>query len=231
MQKQIKKGKGTESTKSLSPILFEEPQIIDTSGIIIYPLILERESGGNGFASSEYRDRVTYWNLVFYNTLTNSKRLLVNNKRLVIYSFEIKESSSSSSFSSSSGSYSKTGININESNIFYNVISKDFNKTNYLDADDPTYLFVSDKTGGNFRQLSPENYHVLSWEIIPKTNKVILQAQKDDNNDKRFTEDDRVIPMIVDIKTAKQATPTFSKDFLDSLEINLNHSWKLIDGN
>ncbi len=218
LQKRIQ----ADTSAKATVILFAEPQVVDSSQIVIYPLILEKASYGSGFSSGSGGDRTSYWNLIFYNTDNSTQHLLIENKKIVIYSFNLSGSSSSSS----SDNWT-TGINIYKNNIFYNVVSSDFNQNKYLDNDDPTYLYVSDKLGNDFRQLSPDNYNVTSWEVVTGTSKIILQAQKDNNNDKKFDQNDQVIPLVVDVSTGKVATETFSQTYIDSLKSILSNTWKV----
>ena len=106
------------------------------------------------------------------------------------------------------------------------MVSNDFNQNKILDSEDPTYLYVSDKQGNNFRQLSPDNYNIISWDVVYGTSKVILQAQKDNNGDKKFDQKDQVIPLIVDIATGKVAKETFNQPYIDSLSNVLTNTWK-----
>jgi hypothetical protein len=66
--------------------------------------------------------------------------------------------------------------------------------------------------------LSPDNYNVTSWDVVKGTSKIILQAQKDNNGDKKFNQNDEVIPLIVDVNTEKVATETFNQPYIDSLK-------------
>jgi len=215
----IQKGIRTDTAAKATVVLFSNPQVIDSSHIVIYPLILEKTSYGSGFSSGG-GERMSFWN--FYNTDNNTQYLLTDDKRIVIYSININGNSSSSS----SDAWSE-GINVYENNIFYDVVSKDFNQNNYLDIDDPTYLYVSDKKGNNFKQLTPDNYNITSWDVVKGTSKIILQAQKDSNGDKKFDGNDEVIPLIVDVNTGKLATETFNQNYIDSLKQVLTNTWKI----
>ncbi|MEO6229279.1 MAG: hypothetical protein ABJB11_10925 [Ferruginibacter sp.] len=212
----------TDTSAKATTILFAEPQVIDSSHIVVYPLVLERTSYGSGFSSSSGGARTSYWNLIFYNADNSTQHLLIDNKKIVIYSFKLSGNSSSSSIDKWT-----EGINIYKNNIFYDVVSSDFNQNKYLDIDDPTYLYVSDKQGNNFRQLSTDNYNVISWEVVTGTSKIILQAQKDNNSDKKFDQNDQVIPLVVDVSTGKIATETFSQNYIDSLKSKLSNIWKV----
>jgi hypothetical protein len=139
----------------------------------------------------------------------------------VIYSIKNDDNSGSSS-----NEYRGAGIDVYKNTIFYEVVAKDFNQNNLLDTEDPTYLYVSDRMGNNFRRISPDDYNISSWEVVKGTSKVLLQAQKDVNGDKKFDQNDPVIPLIVDLSTGKLATETFRQDYIDSLKVILTNTWK-----
>ena len=217
----LQEGIKSDTSAKATAILFSYPEIIDSSHIVIYPLILERTSYGSGISSSYGGERTTYWNLIFYNTDDKTQKLLTKDKRIIITSMKSNDKSSTSSDYRWS-----EGIDIYENHIFYEVVSKDFNQNNYLDINDPTYLYVSDKKGNNFRQLSPDNYNVTSWQVVKGTSKIILQGQKDSNGDKRFDSNDEVIPLIVDVNSGKLGTETFNQSYIDSLKRVLGNTWK-----
>src|SRR5829696_126597 len=214
LQKDLK----NDSTAKASQIIFAEPQIIDSSHTIIYPLLFEKTSYSS-YGSSGGGEKTSYWNLIFYNTETAQQHLLTSDKKMLIYSINLSGSSSSSS-----SSYIWTnGINIFKSNIIYTAVSKDYNLNNQLDQDDPTYLYVSDKEGGNFRQISPEDYNVISWDVVKATSKIIMQGQKDENGDKKFDDNDKMIPLIVDLTLMKPASETFNSTYIDTLKQKLSN--------
>jgi hypothetical protein len=62
---------------------------------------------------------------------------------------------------------------------------------------------------------------------VKGTSKIILQAQKDSNGDKKLDGNDEVIPLIVDVNTGKLATETFNQNYVDSLKQVLTNTWKI----
>lgn len=218
LQERLKK----DTTVNSQQIIFAEPEILDSSNIIIYPLILEKESYGKSYGSSSGGQRTSYWNLIFYNTETQNQSLLTMDKKILIYSMNFGSSSSSSS----SADIWTDGINVFKENIIYTAVARDYNSNKKLEQDDPTYLFVSNREGINFRQISPDNYNISSWEVVKGTTKVIMQGQKDDNGDKIFNELDAIVPLGVDINSPKPAVETFKQNFVDSLKRKLITIWK-----
>lgn len=217
----LQQGLKNDSAASANQILFAGPQISDSSHVIIYPLILEKKSDGDSYESSSRGERTSYWNLIFYNTETAQQHLLTEDKKIIIYTIHHSGSSSSSS----SGDAWTNGINIFKNNIIYTIVAKDYNLNNQLDQYDPNYLYISDKEGNNFRQISPEDYNILSWDVVEGTSKIIMQGQKDENSDKKFDANDKTIPLIVDLLLMKPAVETFNTNYIDTLKQKLGTIW------
>jgi hypothetical protein len=97
---------------------------------------------------------------------------------------------------------------------------------NQLDQDDPSYLFVSDREGNNFRQISPEDYQISSWYEVKGTSKIIMQGQKDTNGDKKFDANDPTTPLVIDLALTKPVAETFSGPYIDTLKQKLVTIWK-----
>jgi hypothetical protein len=216
VQEKLKK----DTAVNAQHLVFAAPQIVDSSAIVIYPLVLETKSYEGEYGSRG--QETNYWNLVFYNAATQSQHLLTTDKRVLITSLDFTPGVSSS------GSSGETwaGINIFKEKIVYTAVATDYNENKQLDKEDPTYLFISDREGFGFRQISPNNYNISSWQVIRGTSKIVLQAQKDDNGDKAFDEHDAAVPMIVDINANQQAVQVFKPGFTDSLKRRLVTIWK-----
>ena len=145
--------------------------------------------------------------------------MLTSDKKILISSINFGSSSSSDDLWTS-------GINVYKNNIIYTVVANDYNANKQIDGNDPTYLFVSNRDGTNFRQISPDSCNINSWEVVKGTTKIIMQGQKDNNGDKVFNETDATIPLVVDINSGKTATETFKQNFIDSLKLRLVKIWK-----
>ena len=217
LQEKLKK----DTTAKSQQIIFADPQMIDSSHIVIYPLILEKGSYGSSYVSSSGGQRTSYWNLIFYNTETQMQNLLTRDRKVLIYSINFGSSSSSSSVEPWAN-----GINIFKENIIYTAVAKDYNANKQLDEDDPTYLFISNRDGTNFRQISPDNFNIVSWEVVKGTTKIIMQARRDNNSDQVFDEHDTLVPLVADINSGKPAVETFKQTFIDSLKQHFVTIWK-----
>jgi len=143
---------------------------IDSTGILLFPLDMGENKRENGSYSYKEMPNNGYWNVLFLNTNTNEYHLLTENKILILdYNYKYGN---------------EEGLNISKktNHIFYSARTLDYNKDKLLNENDPVYLFVSDKFGKNFRQISPTNYSVNNWKYISANKKIILTASKDSNN-------------------------------------------------
>ena len=189
---------------------------IDSSGIIMFPLSMGETSRDGGSFSYKEIPYSSYWNIIFYNS-HNSQYHLLSDRKMLISSFDIKYSSGDN-----------VDIAFSNRNIFYKVTVDDYNEDKKLTSDDPEYLFVSDKEGNNFRQISPTGYSLKSWQFIKSTNKIIMTVTKDSDKNRKFGEKDEVTTFQIDIDKETQPTEIFSTEFKNKLKVLFDRDWKRI---
>jgi len=189
---------------------------IDSSGIIMFPLSMGETSRDGGSLSYKEIPYSSYWNIIFYNS-NNSQYHLLSERKMLISNFDIKYNSGDN-----------VDIAFSKSNIFYKVTIDDYNKDKKLTSDDPEYLFVSDKEGNNFRQISPTGYSLKSWQFIKSTNKILMALTKDSDKDRKFGEKDEVTTFQIDIDKETQPTEIFSTEFKNKLKVLFDRDWKRI---
>lgn len=192
---------------------------IDSTGILAFPLsigeTIERSSIESSFKSEK---ESSFWNIIFYNTNTGEKHILGNQKMLI--------SNYETNYNYDSSNKAVNQMNTSSKNfIFYNIITDDYDGNKKLNFEDPTYLFLTDKEGKNLKQISPKNLNVINWKIIPKTKKIIFNAQIDSNKNKKFDEADEVITLEYDLETQKSPINIFDKNFKNSLIENFKNNW------
>lgn len=166
---------------------FEE---IDSTGVLMLPLYMGQNRNSDGGKSYKETSENENWNILFLDTKTNAQHLLTDKKILI---------------SRTDYKYGGGGTLPYKSDfIFYNAKTDDFDGDKVLTQDDPTYLFVSDKAGNNFRQISPKGRNVAAWTIL-KDNKVVMTAYKDSNSNKKFDPQDEA--SIFEVALNKDETP------------------------
>src|SRR5690606_953622 len=121
-------------------------------------------------------------------------------------------------------------INIPEklNHIFYEVRVNDFNQDKLINQKDPIYLFVSDKKGKNFRQISPKDYDLNNWNYIESSNKIIITATKDSNKNLEFDDKDEVSTFEITLDVNESPEEIFSNDLKAKLKTLYDKDWKRI---
>ncbi|MDT3401724.1 hypothetical protein [Mucilaginibacter terrae] len=184
---------------------------IDSSGVLMIPLTLDSENDRDdkipGYSSSG--GSTNYWNIIFYNSRSREQHLLTDKKVLI------------SEFSDDTRSTDR--------HLFFSVITDDFNADKVLSNDDPQYLFITDKQGNNFMQVSPMGCDVTHWEYIKASNKILMTVIKDTTHDKDFDEKDEV--SIFEYEIDKSATPVeiVSESLKSQLKSLYNKDWKKVE--
>lgn len=189
---------------------------IDSSGIIMFPLSMGETGRGGGSLSYKEVPGNSYWNVVFYNSHTGSYHLL-SERKMLIRDYDFKYSGEDYPGTEQTNKY-----------IFYKVTVEDYNKDRKLTTEDPEYLFVSDKEGQNFRQVSPARYDLRSWQFIKSSNKVLMTLAKDSEADKKFDEKDEVVSFEMNLDKDTSAKEIFSTPFKNKLKILYDRDWKRI---
>jgi hypothetical protein len=80
--------------------------------------------------------------------------------------------------------------------IIYLAKSDEYNKDGMIDESDPMYLYVSSKTGSDFRQVTPNGTNVKSWRQNRTGDVIMVVLQSDKNADKKFNDDNEIIYLI-----------------------------------
>lgn len=193
---------------------FTEPVQIDTTSYVMFPLTIAHDD--NRFMIKSSGEEFSHWNMIFLNTKTGEYHLLDTVRQMLIKGYDAGESSSRSE---TDGKSSTTG-----GHLFYEIITDDTNYDGKLDENDPVFLFMSDKEGENFKQISPANYHLRSWKLINETGKVLMYAvnQKEMKQD---YQEQQVAVFVYDIKSGAPARPAFSTDFINGAKKLFNEHW------
>ncbi|WP_265427712.1 hypothetical protein [Chryseobacterium sp. YIM B08800] len=188
---------------------------IDSSGVLMFPL---RMGETKREYESSYKNipAYNYWNIMFYNSNTNNYYLLTKDK-ILIEGFNEDYYDGVETVSTHKTNY-----------IFYTARSLDYNKDKLLNHQDPLYLYVSDKEGKNFRQLSPNNYNLENWKYIKSTKKVVFSASKDSDKNSLFDDKDEVVAFEVNVDVNESAKEIFNNETKSELKKLYDRDWKKI---
>ena len=200
------------------------PVAIDSTAYVMYPLVLGVAEEKQGIESGSYsRGASTYWNVAFYNTRTGAHHLLNDRRKMVIHNFSGQnDAADAPSGGAASGARRRSLVN---GFLYFDVTTQDFNRDGKLDGDDPRCLFISDKTGRRFQQISPPNAHVASWQLVGATGKVLMLVGTDTNHDRAFTDRDETTPLVYDLRAGTGPGEVFGKVFTTQARQQLDAQW------
>ncbi|MBO2008871.1 hypothetical protein [Hymenobacter negativus] len=208
-------------------LAYGAPEQIDSSAYVLYPLVLGKDvvEEESEYSSSSRYEVDKYWNLAFYNPTNGTSHLLDSTRRMVIYSYEPKSSDDkvTSMSAAAFAEYVRGSFTQVDKLLYYSVRTLDFNHDGELTRDDPNYLFISDKAGNGFRQVSPDTYNVHSWQLLLATNKILLQATADTNHNQKFDENDTDVLLVYDLATGGPAKEVFNEAFKTKVK-NIYHA-------
>lgn len=163
----------------------------ENSDYIIVPVKLE---DGDDNSSAE---RVLYTNIIFYHKLSGKSHLLLGRKAL------IREVD----FVSSPYKNNKNMLFL-----ILSMIEKDTNGDGYLTWDDGQIGYLSDLSGKNLQQITPENTNLINWYFDHNSKTLFLDITKDTNKDNKFTTQDETSFLKVSINKPDIATEIISND-------------------
>lgn len=158
---------------------YDNPIYIKGTSQILIPISIQYFKKRKRYyneSSYGYEEYSTYWNILFYDSETDETNLFTEKK------------------------YRITDIDIDDENekrskklknkIFYRIAHKDYNKDKKLNSKDPKSLFVSEINGTQIKRISPANENLLSYDVIPNTNQILIKTTRDSNRNLKFEAQD-----------------------------------------
>ncbi|MBW4606637.1 MAG: hypothetical protein KME22_05270 [Hassallia sp. WJT32-NPBG1] len=128
--------------------------------------------------SSAYSEKeIELYNIIFSNKKNGESHLLIN-KKAIISSFDFLEKKEAGKPSTRFW--------------LYRIIENDTNKDNKLNSQDAIIGYISDSSGRNLQQVTPNNTQLISWTIVQSVGAIFLKIIEDSDNDKKFTEQDKI---------------------------------------
>lgn len=172
-----------DSILSEFKFVYESPIIIDSSSEVVIPISTEiiekrKEFSRDGYYSDEHP---RYWNVLFYNLKTGETRLLAEEK------IRISRIHVDKNYEYGEGNKMMKG------KILYEIGDVDFNNDGKLDGKDPEHLFSSEINGTDLRRVSPQNEELQYFEVVPKSNQILIKTLRDINLDSIFDRKDESI--------------------------------------
>lgn len=139
--------------------------------VSIFPDANQGEKSWLSKSSRTYEDRKNIYNIIFYSKKDASTNTLLD-KKAIIKSFDLIE---------------KKAIGKPVKKFWlYRIIEKDTNIDGKLDYQDATIGYLSDLSGRNLQQITPDNTQLNGWNVVQSTGAIFLEITKDTDDDKKF---------------------------------------------
>lgn len=171
--------KAANKPKPEPTIVYGDLVIKEQSDYLMIPVNLadldQDKETNSGFSRYDKRENPLY-NIIFYHKQNGESHLLLN-KKAIINSFDLLET--------------KTAGKVSTRLWLYKIFDQDTNGDKKLDYKDGSIGYVSDLSGKNLQQITPNNTQLINWVIVPSQNAIFLKILKDSDNDKKFTEADK----------------------------------------
>jgi hypothetical protein len=156
----------------------------------------KNQSRKNLLDSSSYYERSNlYSNIIFYRKKDGVSHLWLNKKAL-ISSFDLLERK-------------QPGKPLTRF-LLYRIIETDTNGDKKLTPEDATLGYLSNMSGKNLQQITPNNTQFLSWTVVQSIGAIFIKIIKDSDKEKKITERDETTFIKVDLDKPSIGTEIIS---------------------
>ena len=181
VSRNAEQAKVTEKPKLQPNLIYGDLIIKEQSDYLMIPVSLAEHNEDKGIdlnlSRSYENDRNNQlYNIIFYQKQGSEAHLLLN-KKAIIASFDLLEVKAAE----------KPTTRV----WLYKIINQDTNTDKKLNSEDATIGYLSDLSGKNLQQITPNNTRIISWVVVPSENAIFLKIIKDSDNDKKFTKEDK----------------------------------------
>lgn len=201
-----------QKNKNHNTALFAGEAIqIKQSPFVMYLLGFNPDGDSSGLISKRSESPYS-WNIIFLNTETQKYHLLDTTRKMLMRCLYADLSD---------GAYE---VGDTCKFLYYSVIILDNNKDGKLNDEDPHYLFISDKAGDNFKQISPDKFDVKDWKIIKETSKVLISAVDAKEADKKNGDRPEIVHFVYDLNTGSLLR-IFDNRFIENIKKLFDKYW------
>jgi hypothetical protein len=174
------KTKAIAEEKSQPNIVYGDLIFKEQSDYVMIPASIKdnNQNRGSYLDSSAYSEKdIQLYNIIFFNKINGEKNLLLK-KKAIISSFDFLEKKEAGKPSTRFW--------------LYRIIENDTNKDNKLNSQDAIIGYISDSSGRNLQQITPNNTQLISWTIVQSVGAIFIKIIQDSDNDKKFTQRDNI---------------------------------------
>ncbi|MFW9260619.1 hypothetical protein [Nostoc sp. CALU 546] len=191
--------KATDKPNSQQNIVYGDLIIKEQSDYLMIPVTVAEQNEDKGIdlkLSRSYERNNQLYNIIFYRKQDGEAHLLLN-KKAIITSFDLLEV--------------KAANKPTTRFWLYRIVDQDTNTDKTLSSEDATIGYLSDLSGKNLQQITPNNTRIISWVVVPSQNAIFLKIIKDSDNNKKFTAEDKTNFVRVNLDKPSMGTEIISE--------------------
>lgn len=187
-------------------IIYDDLIIKEQSDYILIPVGIspDKNERREGLFSRNADKSKNFYNIIFYHKENASTNLLLN-KSAIVKSFNFLEIDAEVDLQEETATTATTE-KTQKSFWLYRIITTDTNQDGKLNDLDANIGYISDLSGKNLRQITPENTQLIGWSILRGKGEILLKILNDSDKDRKFTEKDRVSFIKVNLNNPKIGT-------------------------
>jgi hypothetical protein len=199
VSRNAEQAKATDKPKPQPNLVYGDLIIKEQSDYLMIPVTLPEQNKDKGIdlsLSRSYERNNPLYNLIFYRKQDGEAHLLLK-KKAIITSFDLLEVKATN----------KPTTRV----WLYRIIDQDTNTDKKLNSEDATIGYLSDLSGKNLQQITPNDTRIISWVVVPSQNAIFLKIIKDSDNDKKFTQEDKINFVRVNLDKIAMGTEIISE--------------------
>ena len=202
--------KPEEETSQKPQLKYSSLVLQKYSDYLIIPVGFDTKDRARKFSSSSYYENpFLITNLIFYHKFNDATHLLLN-QTAIINQFEyllppgfpnqLKPLPSGQPQPNVPGTEQ-----LEPEYLFYKIIPQDTNEDGTLNGNDAILGYLSDLSGKNLQQITPEKTQLQNWEYLPQQQLILLKIKRDSHKDEKFIfeKHDEILGYFYDLKTQK----------------------------
>lgn len=172
---------------------YSVPIQVDSSEYFMIPRLVGDDTKDDYGKGKGFLPWGNYSEIYFYNAKTRQTKKLFDGQRTLIVPLYPQRSYYDREPEGSSP--------ILPEHIIYRARTNDYNGDGGLDSADPVYLFISSRTGDGLRQITPNEFHVISWTLSHDKKMILVKGMHDKNRNKKFGNGDDESYYRIDLDT------------------------------
>jgi hypothetical protein len=169
---------------------YSQPIQIDSSDNYIIASLIDKTNKTKYNYTGTYRMGGNWTNIFIYNSATTESKKIFSASPVLIFPL---------SPIVGNPMYVQQEIRFSYSIRDYMLLlvkTDNYNQNGIIEEDDPISLYIVSKTGANLTQISPKDMNVISYTLSRDGKTILTKLQKDNNNDKKFLDEDETLYQI-----------------------------------